>query len=135
MVTRSGHSLPELIVALTVFTLLLGGVAAATTTARRLTIRAEARQEAVRTAARTLDSLIAAPDAAAGERISSRWRTTWTVDPEGSAQMVRVRTVPSAARDTGVFLEALRVPAPPLLPAPGPDGGSEGATSPTAGYP
>lgn len=120
MTRRAGHSLPELIVAVTFLGAAMGGVAASTLLGARWASEALLRQEALRVAGSTLDSLSAVPAPVSGARASSRWRLRWTVSSGEGRLRVTVEAVDGRRL---ARLEGRRVPAVPVLPdPPAPDG-------------
>lgn len=114
MVTlRRGHSLPELIVAVTFLGIALGCVGASSVLGARWAGDALRRQKAARVASAVLDSLAAAPSATSGSREDTRWRVAWSVDAtEGP---VRV-TVDTPAGRRLLELEGWRALPVPVLP-------------------
>lgn len=121
MVTRRpGHSLPELMVAVAFLGVAMGGVAASTLLGARWAADALLRQEALRVAAATLDSVAAAAEPASGARGSARWRIRWHV---GSGDGRVTVTVESPDGSPLARLEGRRVPALPTLPDPPLPGG------------
>ena len=84
MVTfRAGHSLPELIVAVTFLATTIGGIGGATVLGARWTADAVARQQAVGFAATVLDSLVADSTAASGEAVVEGLTVRWTAGAGG----------------------------------------------------
>lgn len=114
MVTlRQGHSLPELIVAVTVLGIGLGGVAASSLIGARWVAEAIGRQEAVRAAAELLDSLAVTAEPGSGAVDRGHLRLEWTVEGEDGAVRVTART---STAGPGVELEGRTVPPVPILP-------------------
>ncbi len=112
MVTsRPGHSLAELIVAITLLAAGLVGVGATSTLATRRGSFALRQQEAVFAAAAVLDSLVLAPDATAGLREHGGWRIRWTA--AAGQLVVTAETVDGLML---VELEGRSAPAVPVLP-------------------
>lgn len=116
MVTRrAGHSLPELIVAVTFLGVAMGGVAASTLLGARWAADALLRQEAMRAAGSTLDSIAAVPGPASGVRVSPRWRLRWIVEGGSERLTVIVETLDGRPL---ARLDGRSVPVLPVLPDP-----------------
>lgn len=113
MVSRSGHSLPELVVAVTFLATSLLAVGASTVLGARWTARAAARQEAVRLAGTVLDSMTAFPVSTEGDTTIDGFSIRWGTGPDGGTT-VRV----SAGNGGPVLaeLEGYRLPVLPVLP-------------------
>lgn len=114
---RVGHSLAELIVAVTVLGVALGAVSATAVVGAGRTRDAALRQEAVRHAAAALDSLLAAPVAQDGERLLPGLHLYWTARGDDAAPDVEVTAIRSDGR-TLVRLAARWFPPEPPLPWP-----------------
>jgi Tfp pilus assembly protein PilV len=90
---RPGHSLPEVLVALTFLGASLTAMASAAVLASRWTGDAVGRQHALAVAEAVLDSLTGLPDAPQpGSRDVDRWTIEWTVDSvaPATARMIRL---------------------------------------------
>lgn len=98
MVSRMGHSLVELLVALTVLGVGLGSVSAANVFAMRSTNDALLRERAVVLAAATLDSLTALPVPAGGTRHVSGIRMEWLVDASTDGGDIHLSAWPEGSR-------------------------------------
>lgn len=109
MVTRGGHSLPELLVAVTLLGTTIGAIATAGIHAFRTTMDAVQGQEALSLAALCLDSLLLSPDPRSGERVAGAYALRWIVEPDGAGRSVRVRAV--ARRQGGAARAAARLQA------------------------
>ncbi len=122
---RPGHSLAELIVAVTFLGVALGCVGASSVLGARWTGEALRRQEAVRVAASLLDSLSVALDPGSGALETDGVRLTWSVERGGP---VRVTVETSSGRR---LLEVLgwHITPPPALP----DVASPGESAPAGG--
>ncbi len=110
---RSGHSVAELIVAVTFLGAALGAVGASTLLGARWTAEAAAREEALEVAAATLDSVAQAPEPVSGALSRGRLDVAWRAD--GPTIEVRVSDAV-----TGIDLALLRgrhVPDLPVYPA------------------
>ncbi len=119
----SGHSLPELIVAVTFLAATLVAVGGTAVLGSRWTHRGARVQAAVRVAEGVLDSLAAVPEAGSGAGVFDGLRVSWSV--EERAIRVEVSTpdgLPLAVLDGG------RLPAVPVLP----DAGASGEDDPGA---
>lgn len=117
MVTRAGHSLAELIVAVTVLGVGLGSVSGASVFALRRTNDALQRERAVILAVATLDSLAALAAPASGELHVSGIRLQWVVDPGPGGGDIRLWAMPAEARRWVEHFHArFLVPAPALPP-------------------
>lgn len=103
MSARAGSSLVELIVALTVFTVGLLGLAGAAALAQRSFNRAALLEHGTVLAAAVLDSLLRVPDPAAGAVRSGPVSVTWTVASDSTMRTVRLEA--SAADEPTVMLE------------------------------
>ena len=77
MSARPGHSLPELIVAVTFLGVALTGVGASSVLGARWAMDAVRKQEALRLAAATLDSLRTAPNPGSGRSRTGTWSVEW----------------------------------------------------------
>jgi Tfp pilus assembly protein PilV len=83
-----GHSLPELLVALTFLAVTLAGMTSSAVLASRWTAEAVLRQRALSAAEAALDSLAALPDRpTAGARADADppWLLSWEVEPVAAA--------------------------------------------------
>lgn len=109
---RPGHSLPELVVAVTFLGVALGCVGASTLLGARWAADALRRQEAVRIATAALDSLARVPEPESGALDSPRWRLEWIAGDGGDLE-ITVRTL-DGRRLTR--LEGRSVPPIPVLP-------------------
>jgi Tfp pilus assembly protein PilV len=121
---RSGHSLPELIVALTLLGATVAAVASSAVMGGRWTHEGVTRQGALAVAEAVLDSLTAlAQPPASGDRDLSDppWMVKWVVAPGPASHQLQVRVdahaVPGAAARTRPLAEAYGLWVPPL-PAP-----------------
>lgn len=112
---RPGHSLPELIVAVTFLGVALSGVSAATLLGARWAADAQRRQEAGRVAAAVFDSVATAADPRAGSRDSPRWRVRWTLEADHPALVVTVETLHGRRL---ARIDGRVVPRVPVLPDP-----------------
>lgn len=115
---RSGHSLPELIVAVTFLATTLVAVGGTAVLGGRWTGRAVKVQKATRLAAVVLDSLAAVPAAGSGSRDVAGLRVAWR--SVGSAG-IRVQVSSGSGGPPLVVLEGARTPAVPVLPDVGGD--------------
>ncbi len=119
MVTRrAGHSLVELIVAVTFLGTSFGGLAATALLGARWTLRASAQEHALAAAAATLDSLLgmtAPPGPGSIDR--DGLRLEWTTGPASSGTLVTVRAS-RAALHVSEKLEGTWMPLPPALVLP-----------------
>lgn len=115
--TRPGHSLPELIVAVTFLGASLCAVGATAALGAGWTSRAVMRQDAVRAAAATLDSLLAAPAVAHGQRTLGPVSLRWTTSDAPAGLEVEVTAAGPDGRELA-RLAAPWTPAAPLLPWP-----------------
>jgi prepilin-type N-terminal cleavage/methylation domain-containing protein len=79
---RPGFTLIESVVSLTLLAIGLLGAAATQSLAARLLRESEARIGAVALAEAVLDSLIAAPAPAGGEREEARYRARWSAEDD-----------------------------------------------------
>lgn len=122
MTRRRGHSLPELIVAVTFLGIALGCVGASSVLGAQWAGDALRRQAAVRVASAVLDSLIAAPVATTGYREDTRWRVAWSV--EAAEGPVRV-TVDTPAGQRLLEVDGWRALPVPVIPAPPAPTGTE----------
>lgn len=113
---RPGHSLPELMVTVTLLGVTLGGVAASSIVGARRATDAVRRQEAARLAESVLDSLVMAPATADGARRDGSWRIRWTVGPGAVIEVA----VESAVDGLVVALSGRAIPNVPPLPDPPP---------------
>lgn len=111
--SRPGHSLPELIVAVTFLATTLVAVGGMAVLGGRWTTRAVALQEAVRAGGVVLDSLVVAGASGTGSVASGRFRVRWDAG-EGT----RIRVEVARAVDAGplVVLEGESLPRVPVLP-------------------
>ncbi len=117
MVMRTGHSLAELIVAVTVLGVGLGSVSGAGVFALRRTDDALQRERAVILAVATLDSLAALAAPAAGDLDVSGIRLQWVVDPAEGGGDIRLWATPAGAHGwVEHFRARFLVPAPALPP-------------------
>jgi Tfp pilus assembly protein PilV len=98
---RPGHSLPEVLVALTFLGASLTAMASTAVLASRWTGDAVGRQHALAVAEAVLDSLTGLPDAPQpGSRDVEHWTIEWTVDSVGPARARMIRlTAGRAGRD------------------------------------
>lgn len=112
---RRGHSLPELIVAVTFLGASLGAVGATAAAAAGRTRDAVLKQEAVRQAGAILDSLLAAPRLEDGERQLTGAGFRWTVLETGATPRVEVMATGPGGREL-VRIEARWFPAEEPLP-------------------
>ncbi|HUG41474.1 MAG TPA: hypothetical protein VMM12_13385 [Longimicrobiales bacterium] len=116
MVTRSGHSLAELLVALSFLGATLGAIASGTVVAARTTAGAVHRQHGLSAAAAALDSVLAAPDPASAADRQPGIILVWTVAPERHGRVVRVRALDAGSGAGLADLEGFWIAAPPTLP-------------------
>lgn len=112
---RAGHSLPELIVAVTLLGVSLAAAGAAAAMGAGRTRDAALRQEAVRQTAAVLDSLLAAPVLVAGERDLPAFHIVWTVAADDGPVRVEVTATRSDGRSL-VRLGGPWFPPEPALP-------------------
>jgi Tfp pilus assembly protein PilV len=122
---RGGHSLPELMAALTFLGAALAGITSSTLLAGRVTADAVVRQRALSAAASTLDSLGAEPGIpGSGSKAETDppWVLDWRVDPAGAglgagarpgAATLRVTVTADAAAAPIVDLRGLWIASPP----------------------
>jgi Tfp pilus assembly protein PilV len=118
MVKRSGHSIPELVVALVFIAVALAAVAAGTLLAYRSTVAAVRRQNAVVLTAALLDSLLAAPDIAAGHRTLEGLRSEWRITPVAGGLVVEVASLTDPGAAELARMEGFWLPTAPMLAAP-----------------
>ena len=122
MVTRAGHSLPELIVAVAFLATTVTAVGGMAVLGARWTAEAVLRQEAVRAAGAVLDSVMVAGVSGPGERTHGALTLRWTLD----GQRVTV-TATEPGRETPLArLSGRPVPAIDVLP----DSGTLGPAPP-----
>ncbi len=118
MVTRAGHSLVELIVAVTFIGASFAGLAATAVLGARWTLLAGAREEALALAGATLDSLLGTPGPPeSGAFEQAGVLVAWTVEPAGAGAVVRIearREAPAVSAE----LEGLWTAPRPMLVAP-----------------
>ena len=118
MVTRRpGHSLPELLVALTFLGASVAAVSASALVGARLTAGAAARQDALRLAAAVLDSLSATPAPTSGGGEVRGLRVDWWVDAGTDPSGLRVEVRDPGSRLLAV-LRGAHHPTIPVLPGP-----------------
>ena len=98
MVTRAGFSLVEVIVALTLLSVGILGVAAGGILATRLLRAAELQETVTNDARALLDSLLEYNVIGAGSDSSSRYRVDWTAGRDTVAVMVNTRSESFALR-------------------------------------
>lgn len=111
---RTAHSLVELLVAMSLLGIGLTAAGATTTLGGRLAARGVARQRATRSAASTLDSLLARPrEPTPGTSVGPDAYTAWRVEPADSP---RVTVTVEARTGPGVSAVARGVWTPPLAP-------------------
>lgn len=115
---RPGHSLPELIVAVTLLGAALGAVSAMAVLATGWTSGAVLQQEGVRQTAAVLDSLLTAPLVEDGERRRAGVAVRWTARGAGSGLELAVTATGPDGRALA-RLEAPWFPPQPILPWPG----------------
>ena len=114
MVTRTGHSLPEMIVTLAFLAATLGAVSAGALAAARTTAAAVDRQDALAVASAALDSLLTAEAIIPEAGQSGRWRVEWRRIPSGDGYVLRVHASdPHTGRRAVV--ESFWAPPPPVL--------------------
>jgi prepilin-type N-terminal cleavage/methylation domain-containing protein len=117
MVSRTGHSLVELLVALTVLGVGLGSVSAASVFAMRSTNDALLRERTVVLAAATLDSLTALPAPGGGTLHVSGIRMEWSVAASADGGDIRLAAWPEGTRRWTERLHArFLAPVPVLAP-------------------
>lgn len=118
MVARPGHSLVELIVALT----LLGGSLAAMSATTLLSVRrtrdAVQLQEATGLAIALMDSLLAEPEPRPGMSRGAWGSIVWEVDGVATGRLVRMRVGIAPDGGTTVELRGLWIPPAPAAPGP-----------------
>lgn len=114
---RAGHSLPELIVAVSLLGVCLGAAGATAVLGSGRTGAGVLRQEAVRGAAAVLDSLLAADLVRPGERRWGRVRLAWELTHRAEAPHVQVIAT-GPADEPLAQLSAPWFPPPPLIPWP-----------------
>lgn len=112
---RAGHSLPELIVAVTLLGVCLGAAGATAVLGSGRTGAGVLRQEAVRGAAMVLDSLLTADPVLPGERRWGRVHLVWSLSPAIGAPSVEVIAT-GPADEPLVRLSAPWFPPPPRIP-------------------
>jgi prepilin-type N-terminal cleavage/methylation domain-containing protein len=117
-VSRPGHSLVEVLVALLLFVLGALGAAATAHHATALTRRALAEQRAATAAAEVLDSLLALPAPAAGARDLDGIRLRWSGAAGGT--LVVIAEVPGGEAPRRLRFAALHALPPPAAPAAAP---------------
>ena len=110
---RTGHSLPELIVAVTVLAATVPAVGGMAVLAARVAGDAVARQEALRLGAEVLDSVADAGFTTPGSRSRAGIVADWSADPAPGA--FRVTVVGTAGR-TLLTLRGRPSPRIPVLP-------------------
>jgi prepilin-type N-terminal cleavage/methylation domain-containing protein len=115
-VSRPGHSLAEVLVALLLFALGALGAAATAHHATALTRRALAEQRAAAAAAEVLDSLLALPAPAPGARELDGIRLRWSGGAGGT--IVVIAEVPGGAVPRRLRFAALHALPPPGAPSP-----------------
>jgi Tfp pilus assembly protein PilV len=101
-----GSSLVEVIVALTVLTCGVLGLVGAAAVAQRAFAAAAATENAARLAASIVDSLLAEPAPAAGERVTRGVHAAWTIQPLQSALSavaIEVEVVEAGRRRTVIY--------------------------------
>lgn len=117
MVRRRGHSLVELLVALTVLGVGLGAVSAASVFAMRSTNDALLRERAVILGVGTLDSLTALRAPGGGTRHVSGIRMEWVVDASTDGGDIHLSAWPESSRRWTERLHArFLAPLPVLAP-------------------
>lgn len=114
---RAGHSLPELIVAVTILAVAFGGIAASTHLGGRWTRDSLRRQTAIRAATEVLDSLSLVAEPEAGERQTAGLRMVWASSGAGGDLLVTALT---PAGDTLFHITGRSLPPIPVLPEPAP---------------
>ena len=122
---RHGHSLPELVVAVTFLASTLVAVGGTAVLGARWTARAATVQGAIRVAEHVLDSLAVLADPEPGEALVERLHARWSV----SGRSVRVE-VSAPDGPTLVVLTGPRIPAVPVLPDVGSEGEVPGGVEP-----
>lgn len=110
---RRGHSLPELVVAVTFLATTMVAVGGTMVLGGRGTARAVARQEAVRLAVTVLDS-VAAHGVGSGERVANGLRARWSPGARGTD--IRVVVLRESGGPVLATLEGPSVPEIPVLP-------------------
>ena len=111
---RAGHSIPELIVAMTFLAATGVAVGGMAVLGERVSATAVARQAAVRLAAAVLDSVARAPAASPGQLSVNGLKAVWESGPESGA--VRVTVAPTAGGPPLASLHGRRVPYVMTLP-------------------
>lgn len=117
MVGRPGHSLVELIVALTLLGASLAAISATTLLSVRRTRDAVHLQEATGLATALMDSLLAEPEPRSGIRRGPWGSIVWEVEGAATGRVVRMRVVAADGRTTAE-LRGLWIPAAPAAPGP-----------------
>ena len=115
---RPGHSLPELIVALTFLAVTLSAIASGSVVALRATAEAVRRQEASALGLALLDSIIAGPEPVAGRRDAPGLVAEWAIGDAGPVRDVSL-TLRLPDEDGGrplVRLQGVWIAPPPALP-------------------
>ncbi|MGH7447433.1 MAG: prepilin-type N-terminal cleavage/methylation domain-containing protein [Longimicrobiales bacterium] len=108
MMPRDGFGLVELIVALTILSIGLLGLAGAAAVAQRSFSGAQAVEEGVDAAALVLDSLMRETVPAAGGRSVGRASVTWSVVNDSAAALIMLTvTVPDGAREQQLTFRAV----------------------------
>ncbi|MFO7892289.1 MAG: hypothetical protein R6U63_01030 [Longimicrobiales bacterium] len=110
---RPGHSLPELIVAVTFLATTLVAVGGMAVLGGRWTVRAVAVQEAVRVGGAVLDSLVVAGAAGSGAVVSDGFQVRWDA---GEGARIRVEVATTVDAEPLVVLEGEPLPRVPVLP-------------------
>lgn len=110
-----GHSLPELVVAMVFLGATIPAVGATAALAARWTADAVTRQEALRLAAQTLDSVAAAAAPVAGAGVVGGLSVRWWPDEAGDPGRINVELTDRYGALL-VTLTGLHHPALPVLP-------------------
>jgi hypothetical protein len=117
---RPGHSLPEVIVAMTFLAATFGALVSATELASRRTAEAVVRQRALAVAGAVLDSLVHLPHlpaAGAGHAAGLPWPVEWEVEPAHDLPLAWIDVVVGRreGREPLVLLSGVWAPLPPEL--------------------
>lgn len=125
--SRRGHSLPELIVAIALLGTAVAAVGASSVVGARWAAEGFARQEAVRAGMAVLDSLAAVASPSAGSRVGERLTVRWRVEPMAGGAVIRATVL---TVDGGRVLASLIGPVVPAIaihPDEAPTSGGRGA--------
>lgn len=120
MVARRGHSLVELMVALTLLAGSLASISATTHLSLRRTQDAVQLQEAGALALAVMDSLLADPDPRAGSGTGDWGTMRWEAEATEGGRVLRVRVGSLRDDRTVAEVESFWVPVPPIVPGTAP---------------